>query len=87
MAVSAVSTITDAGWSVAADGEAETLLTSDGNGFVYLILEDPPSAALTFGHVVNGWENEAVITLTGETLYVRSRHGAVTLIATVDAAA
>lgn len=87
MATSAVSQITDLEWAVAADGAAETLLTSDGNGFFYLILEDSPDADLAFGHVVEGWQNEAIITLTGETLYVRSRHGTVTLIATVDAEA
>ena len=87
MAVSTPSTIDDRDWYTAAVGAAETLLTSNGNGFYYLITESAPSSDLNIGHVVDGFTNEPVVTLAGETLYVRSRSGAITLVSTTDAGA
>jgi hypothetical protein len=82
VAVSAVSTILDTAWTAVASDAAETLLTSDGYGFFYVIGTTTPT--LTTGHAVDAAVNEPVVTLDGETLYVRSRFGPITLVATVD---
>jgi hypothetical protein len=85
VAVSAVSTVLDTAWTLVVSDAAETLLTSDGYGFFYVIAPSAPSLAT--GHTVDAAENEPVVTLAGEKLYVRSRYGSITLVATVDVAA
>jgi hypothetical protein len=85
VALTTFSTITDAGWTSVASGAAETLLTSDGDGFFWLVSNTLPSATtVLFGHAVDGYENEPVVTITGETLYVRSRDSVITLAITQD---
>lgn len=84
MASSAIQTIVDTGWTDVVTDAAESLLTSDGNGFMYVVRAALPDATLEIGHVVDGFTNETIVTLDGETLYVRSRHGSITLVTTTD---
>lgn len=77
--------VDDDAWTSVAVGAAETLMTSDGDGFFWLVSNTLPSAAtVLLGHAVDGYTNEPVTTITGETLYVRSRDSAVTLVVTQD---
>ena len=86
MALTTFELITDDAWTDVATGAAETLLTSDGDGFFWLVSNTLPAAAtVLFGHAVDGYENEPVVTITGETLYVRSRDSTITLAITQDA--
>ena len=84
MANTSILTLGDDDWLLVAEGPSEALVTSDGRGFFYVIREAKPAATLRIGHVVDGVTNEAVVLLTGEALYARSRAGAITLAATID---
>lgn len=68
-------------WTSIASAAGEYLVTGDRN-FFFAVTESGAPAADVIGHYLKRYENEPIVLVTGETLYVRCLDGSMSVTIT-----